>query len=143
MKTGPENEGDLGLGAADWTCRETCERSKQLLGTVHGIKAGSCGEKWNVTTSTEHLLEQEPSEKESGRMAGSWNRGHSETGLGTAEGGGDKADGLTHGRTHIRCSWSRSCRPSAHGQRRRFLWSYRPPCGNLRRPACQTPAPER
>lgn len=86
VKTGPENEGDLGLGAAVWTCRETRERSKQLLGTVHGIKAGGCGEKCNITTSTEHLLEQEPSEKEKDRMAGSWNKGHSETGLGTAGG---------------------------------------------------------
>lgn len=133
---------DLGLRGecCRFNLQKRYEESEQLLGTVHRIKAGGCRERWRGTTSTVHLLVQEPSERE--RQDG-WRleRGHLETGLGGP--GGNKADSLTHGRTHIQCSWSRSCRPSAHGQRRRFLWNYRPPCGSLRRPACQTPAPER
>lgn len=50
---------------------------------------------------------------------------------------------VTHGRKRIRCKRSRSCRPSARGQRRRCLWSCRPPCGSRSPPACRRPAPGR
>lgn len=109
-----------------------CEESKQLLGTVHGVKAGGCRggvERNNIYgTSTGAVAIREG------------------TGVSLRLGrglGGDSVDVLTHGKTHIRCSWSRSCRPSAHEQRRRFPWNCRRPCGSLRQPACQTPAPER
>lgn len=73
---------EAGVGAADSTCRGGYEESKQLLGRVHGTKAGGC--RWNGTTSTVHLLVQKPSER--GGQDG-WRLeqggGHLETGLGT------------------------------------------------------------
>lgn len=131
---------DLGLTgrAAGWTCREGMKSQSSCCVLFIGYKPDAA-ERWKGTTSMEHLLVQEPSERETGLLEAGGRGGHLETGWGT---GGNKAE-LTHGRTHIQCSWSRSCRPSAHGQRRRFLWSYKPPCGSLRQPACQKPAPER
>lgn len=107
------------------------EESALLPGDVHGVKGGDVGWSHSYGTSTGAGTIMDG-------MARSW-RGEDTW----RKGGGLREQSLTHGRTHIRCSWSRSCHRSAHGRRRRFLWSCRPPCGNLHRPACQRPAPGR
>lgn len=143
-KAGPEDEGGVGFGVEEGEgCRFDLQRryeeSERRLGTVHRTQAAK---RDGRAQHLRYIYWSRGHQRERDRMAGGWRGegGSWRQGEGT---GGNKADSLTHGRTHIQCSWSRSCRPSAHGQRRRFLWSYRPPCGSLHLPACQKPAPER
>lgn len=132
-----------GLGVTGEGCgidlQRRYDQSEQQLGSVHGKKAAGCRERemeghniYGTSTGAGAFRKRKTGWLEAG--GGTWNRVGDQ---------GNKAGSLTHGRTHIQCSWSRSCRPSAHGQRRRFLWNYRLPCGNPHRPACQTPAPGR
>lgn len=55
---------ELGCRGCDFDLQRGYEESQQLLGTVHGIKAGGLQrERWKGTTSTVHLVVQEPSER--------------------------------------------------------------------------------
>lgn len=77
----------MNLGLKREGCRFNLQRryeeSEQLLGTVHRINSGGCRERWKDTTSTVHLLVQEPSEKD--RMAGGWKGGTWRQGRGPGE----------------------------------------------------------
>lgn len=130
--------GLMGRGGCRLDPHRRCEESERLLRTVHRIQAGCCRDGRAQHLRDVYWSRSHQRETETGWLEAGGRGGHLETGWRV----GDKAE-LTHGRTHIQCSWSRSCRPSARGRRRRFPWSYKPPCGSLRRPACQKPAPGR